>query len=84
MKLLLTVVLPIVVIVLAVIHALADPNVGRIVGTSIGLTLTIAAHMFFWTTGVFVLMERTGVGKEDLSYGEWTPKDLPKYEPKAP
>ena len=82
MKMLFTIVLPIVIIVLAVIHALADPNIGRIIGTSIGLTFTIAAHMAFWTTGVFWILERTGVGRADLTDGEeWTPKHLPKYEP---
>ncbi|WP_035859149.1 permease prefix domain 1-containing protein [Cryptosporangium arvum] len=83
MKMLYTIVLPIVVVVLAGIQAVADPNIGRIIGTSIGATLTIAAHMLFWTTGVFWILDRTGVGREELATDEWTPAALPKYEPRS-
>ncbi|MFG1927716.1 permease prefix domain 1-containing protein [Cryptosporangium sp. NPDC048952] len=81
MKMLFTLVLPIVVVVLAVIQALADPDIGKIIGSAIGTIITVGTHMAFWTTGVFVILERTGVASEDLARGEWTPKDLPKYEP---
>ncbi|GAA0238933.1 permease prefix domain 1-containing protein [Cryptosporangium japonicum] len=83
MKMLYTIVLPIVVVVLTGIQAVADPNIGRIIGTSIGATLTIAAHMLFWTTGAFWILERTGVGREELTTGEWTPDALPRYEPRS-
>lgn len=83
MKMLYTIVLPIVIVVLAAIQAIVDPNIGRIIGSSIGLTLTVAAHMLFWTTGAFWILERTGNGREELTDGEWTPKDLPKYEPRS-
>jgi len=80
MKMLFTIVLPIVVVVLQTIHALADPHLGRLIGTTIGLTLTIGAHMAFWTTAVFWILERTGVGRHDLVAGEWAPEHLPKYD----
>ncbi|GAA3394303.1 permease prefix domain 1-containing protein [Cryptosporangium minutisporangium] len=81
MLMLFTVVLPIVVVLSTVLQVFDDPSLGKVIGAAIGATLTVGAHLAFWTTGVFAILERTGVGRTDLAVGEWTPDDLPKYEP---
>ncbi|MBM2623677.1 hypothetical protein JIG36_50135 [Actinoplanes sp. LDG1-06] len=80
---LLTIVLPIVVVVVAVVQVLAeDAGVGEVIGSAVGTIITVGAHMCFWVTLGFWIVERTGAGKDDLNR-PWTPKDLPRYEPGA-
>ncbi|SNY75072.1 permease prefix domain 1-containing protein [Paractinoplanes atraurantiacus] len=84
MLMLFTTVLPIVVVVNVVVAIFGeDPQVGDIIGGAIGTVLTVGAHLAFWTTLTFAVIERTGLGKADLRGGAWSLKDLPKYEPRA-
>ncbi len=63
-RVLLVVVVPISVIGTLVarlfVEDLATTNVGSLVGSSIALAFTVALHVVFWTTLVFVILERTG------------------------
>lgn len=60
LRTLLVIVLPIVVVVLAIIGIFAGAGFGQTLGTVIGTTLTVGVHMCFWTTLLFVVLERTG------------------------
>ncbi|GAB2622641.1 hypothetical protein Aab01nite_26620 [Paractinoplanes abujensis] len=83
MTMLITIVLPIIVVVNAIVQVLAnDAGFGDVIGSSVGTIITVGAHMFFWTTLGFWIVERTGAGKDDINR-PWTPKDLPRYEPGA-
>ncbi|MEV4276946.1 permease prefix domain 1-containing protein [Actinoplanes xinjiangensis] len=81
LTMLLSVVLPVVVTVAVVIRVLGDATFGEVVGTAIGTTLTVGAHMTFWSTLTFALLERTGVTRAGLPGRAWTLDDLPQYEP---
>ena len=76
-RVLLVVVVPISVVGTLVarlfVEDVATTNVGSLVGSSIALALTVALHVVFWTTLVFVILERTGHGSLDT----WTPEQLP-------
>ena len=76
-RVLLAVIVPISVVgnlvVRLFVEDLATANIGTIVGSTIGLALTVALHIVFWTTLVFVVLERTGHGPLDT----WTPEQLP-------
>ncbi len=76
-RVLLVVVVPISVIGTLVarlfVEDLATTNVGSLVGSSIALAITVAVHVVFWTTLVFVILERTGHASLDT----WTPEQLP-------
>lgn len=60
LRLLLVIVLPIVAAVLIVTQALAGANIGQVFGGTFGTVLTVAVHMVFWITLLFVVLERTG------------------------
>jgi hypothetical protein len=77
---LLSTVLPIVVAVTTIVQLLDDPDAGKVIGGAIGVILNVGVHLAFWTTLVFVIVERTGAGRAELDTA-WTLKDLPKYEP---
>ncbi|WP_250007700.1 permease prefix domain 1-containing protein [Actinoplanes sp. M2I2] len=80
LKLLFTMVLPVVVIVVAVIRLFADDvTVGSVIGAAISTLLTVGVHLAFWTTLAFWIVERTGAGKDDLNV-PWTLARLPRYE----
>ncbi|WP_306214136.1 permease prefix domain 1-containing protein [Actinoplanes sp. RD1] len=78
MTMLFTLVLPIVVVALAGAEAVAGGGVGEVVGSAIGTVITVGAHMAFWTTAVFALLERLGQGRTELGL-VWTPDRLPHY-----
>ena len=44
------------------VEDLATTDIGSLVGSSIALAVTVALHVVFWTTLVFVILERTGHG----------------------
>lgn len=80
MKMLFSTVLPIVVIVVGVVQLFEDDaTVGTVIGAMVTTAITVSVHLAFWTTGVFALIEHTGLGKADLKR-TWTLADLPKYE----
>ena len=55
------------------VEDLATTDIGSLVGSSIALAVTVALHVVFWTTLVFVVLERTGHASLDT----WTPDQLP-------
>lgn len=60
LKLLYAVVLPIAVITHLVIQLLSGASWGGAIGGTVGIAISIIVHIGFWTTFVFVLVERTG------------------------
>ncbi|MEU4561635.1 permease prefix domain 1-containing protein [Actinoplanes sp. NPDC023936] len=86
LTLLLSTVLPIVVVVTTTIKLLEDATIGAAIGTAVSTVITVGAHMAFWVTLVFAIMERTGVGRSELRglpRRDWNLGDLPRYEPRA-
>ena len=82
LTLLVSTVLPIVVTITVVVKIVEGAGFGPIIGAAISSAITVGAHLAFWTTAVFALIERTGVTRGDLPLRhEWKPADLPKYEP---
>lgn len=57
-------------------QALIGADTGTIIGQAISTALTAAVHVTFWTTLVFVILERTGADTAET----WSVEDLP--EPK--
>ncbi|MFI8777117.1 permease prefix domain 1-containing protein [Brachybacterium paraconglomeratum] len=57
-------------------QALIGADTGTIIGQAISTALTAAVHVAFWTTLVFVILERTGADTAET----WSVEDLP--EPK--
>lgn len=76
LTILLWTVLPIVVTIGVVAQSFDDPNIGKIIGGAVTGILTIGAHLCFWVTLVFAIVERTGAPIKV----NWSLKDLPKYE----
>jgi hypothetical protein len=80
LKLILVCVVPIVVVIAAVVAAFEDGNVGAVIGQSISAFITTTVHIGFWTTLVFVVLERSedrGVDGATSLSGPWTPERLP-------
>ncbi|NMO56848.1 hypothetical protein HH310_37460 [Actinoplanes sp. TBRC 11911] len=82
MTMMFTIVLPVVVAVTVIVQLFDDPDFGKVIGGAIGTILTVGAHLAFWTTALFAVVERTGYGKAELRT-TWSLKDLPRYEPGA-
>jgi hypothetical protein len=83
---LLSIVLPIVVVVLTTLRTLADPSIGTAIGTAVSTIIMVGAHMAFWTTLVFAILERSDVARAELpgqSGRPWSLDDLPRYESRA-
>ncbi|MDQ7879487.1 permease prefix domain 1-containing protein [Microbacterium sp. QXD-8] len=49
---------------------------GEIVGAIVPLLISVVVHIAFWTTLVFVVLERSG--HETMTSGPWTPDQLPE------
>ena len=75
--LLLWIVPPVALLGVGVSQALVGADVGTIIGQSLGVAISAAVHVAFWTTLVFVVLERTGADTGE----RWSVDDLP--EPKA-
>ncbi|MBD3940338.1 hypothetical protein IF188_01325 [Microbacterium sp. NEAU-LLC] len=76
LKLLLWIVLPCVAFGVALGQVLSGATVGETIGSAVVAVLTAALHIAFWTTLVFVVLERTG--HETMDAGPWTPDRLPE------
>jgi hypothetical protein len=76
LKLLLWIVLPCTAFGVALGQTLSGAAVGSIIGSAVVAMLTAALHVCFWTTLVFVILERTG--HETMDAGPWTPDRLPE------
>lgn len=80
MTVLFSVVLPVVVGIAVVVQVVDDPGVGQVVGAIVSTLLNVGVHLAFWTTAVFVVIERTGAGRAELRT-TWSLDDLPAYDP---
>ncbi|WP_430784736.1 permease prefix domain 1-containing protein [Actinoplanes sp. G11-F43] len=81
LMLMVSTVLPIAVVVSVAIRVLQGATFGEVVGAAVGSALNVGAHLLFWTTLTFALLDRSGVGRNELHGRPWTPADLPRYEP---
>ncbi|MDN5687444.1 MAG: permease prefix domain 1-containing protein [Brachybacterium sp.] len=77
LKLLLAIVPACVAVAVALALVLAGADVGEIIGQTIAVTITATVHLFFWTTLVFVVLERTGA---DTGH-RWDVDQLPEARP---
>lgn len=73
-----TVVLPIIVITTVFADTIANASFGEIIGTVVTTILTAGVHLAFWTTLVFVVLERCGLDRRQVA-GPWRPDSLPRY-----
>ncbi|BDZ65715.1 permease prefix domain 1-containing protein [Agromyces mangrovi Wang et al. 2018] len=74
-KVLMAVVLPIVAAASVLAQLLAGASVGEVFGATFGVLLSTAAHLAFWTTLVFAILERS----PDHTPGqEWSLANLPQ------
>jgi hypothetical protein len=60
LRLLLAIVVPVVAVVIGLVEGLSGGSVGDVIGGVIGVGLSVAVHLTFWVTLVFVVLERTG------------------------
>lgn len=58
----------------AIAQAIDGATVGGIIGESIAVTLSVVVHIAFWTTLVFVILERTGAD----TGAKWSVDQLPE------
>jgi hypothetical protein len=63
LKLLAVTVIPIVAITLFVINALTGAAPGELIGSTIGIVISVGVHLGFWVTLVFAIVERTGAAR---------------------
>lgn len=60
---------------------LGGASFGEIVGAVVPMLISVVVHLAFWTTLVFVVLERTG--NQSLDAGAWTPDSLPEPRQKG-
>jgi hypothetical protein len=61
----------------ALAQTLAGAGFGEIVGSVASVTMSVIVHIAFWTTLVFVIVERSARGADTGLVGTWTLDDLP-------
>ena len=81
LKLLLWIVLPAAAFGIALAQTLDGQSIGPIIGNVVSTLLSVAVHLCFWTTLVFVIVERTGAGR--TGFGTWTVDQLPEPQPRG-
>jgi hypothetical protein len=74
LKVLYAVVLPIVFVAIVLGQLLGHQDFWGAFGSSIGAIVSVAAHLGFWTTLVFALIERS----PDYTHAAWNPDTLPQ------
>lgn len=79
-KLLWAIVPACVAVAVALGQTLAGESVGGIIGSVVSAIITVVAHVGFWTTLVFFIVERSAKGGDAEFVRPWTLDDLP--EPK--
>lgn len=79
LKLLLTIVTPIVAAAVLLAELLSQATIGAAIGSAVVAAIQVPAHIGFWVTVVFAVIERTSGGHDvDLGEGKWTPDKLPE------
>jgi hypothetical protein len=81
LKLLLWIVLPAAAFGIALAQTLDGQSIGPIIGNVVSALLSVAVHLCFWTTLVFVIVERTGADRKE--FGTWTVDQLPEPRPRG-
>ena len=76
LKLLLWIVLPAAAFGIALAETLEGQPIGSIIGGVVVTLISVAVHLCFWTTLVFVIVERTGARAG--SFSEWSVDQLPE------
>ncbi|SFS15400.1 hypothetical protein SAMN04487846_3094 [Microbacterium sp. cf046] len=82
LKLLLWIVLPAAAFGIALAQTLDGQSLGPIIGNVVTTLIAVAVHLCFWTTLVFVIVERTGAGM-GKGFTEWTVDQLPEPRPRG-
>ncbi|MDR6867328.1 hypothetical protein J2Y69_001929 [Microbacterium resistens] len=78
LRLLLIVAIPCIAVGVSIATLLQGGGVGDVIGAIIAGVLQGAVQIAFWTTLVFVILERTGSSGEGIT--EWSPDQLPTLE----
>ena len=82
LKLLLWIVPVCVAFAVALGQVLSGAGVGEVIGSTWGITLSVVAHVAFWTTVVFAILDRT-TSPADAGIAEWSLDRLPVPRPKG-
>ncbi len=77
LRLLLTIVVPIVALLTGIGEAVGGGDVGEVVSATLVAALMVAVQVSFWTTAVFAVIERVAPDAMGDDH-EWTPDDLPE------
>ncbi len=77
LRLLLSIVVPIVALLAGIGEAVDGGDVGEVVSSTIVAALMVAVQVSFWTTAVFAVIERVEPDPGTEAQ-EWTPDDLPE------
>jgi hypothetical protein len=75
----LLVAVPVSTLAFAIVQVATGESPGDVLGSAVWMALTLVVHIAFWTTLVFVLVERGGGGsgvRESLDV-DWSPEQLP-------
>jgi hypothetical protein len=83
LKLLLWIVIPCAVFGVSLAMVLDGATFGEIMGAIWPLALTVGVHLAFWTTLVFVIVERSEGRSTSLPFEEWTVDQLPESRPRG-
>ncbi|MHC2999707.1 permease prefix domain 1-containing protein [Microbacterium sp. HJ5] len=83
LKLLLWIVIPCAVFGVSLAMVLDGATFGEIMGAIWPLALTVGVHLAFWTTLVFVIVERTEGREKSMPFEEWTVDQLPEPRPRG-
>jgi hypothetical protein len=78
LTLLLPILVPIVAIVVLAANLLSDGAVGEAILEGAGAGVTVAVHTVFWLTIAFAIAERTTAGADALRGKAWSVDDLPE------
>ncbi len=76
-KLLLWIVVPLAAFGISLGQTLSGAGLGEIIGSALGGAISTGVHIVFWTTLVFVVIERTGAAAE-MPLTPWAPDQLPE------
>jgi hypothetical protein len=77
LRLLLVIAVPLAALIAGLVRALGGGGVGAVIGAMVPAIIQTGVQVAFWTTLVFVVLERTGSQGESVL--EWTPDKLPRF-----